>query len=265
MEREQGMPELKRDRCPISSDQPIVVAHRGLAGHAPENTLAAFAAALELRLGLEIDLCPTADEQIVVMHDRRLERTTSGRGLVREQLLAEIEALDAGSWFDPTCAGERVPTLAATLRLIRERRRGPTLIALDVKSDAPMEQAVCREVERHGLLEDVVGIGAVIGSAELRLRFKAVNPRIPMARLVPGPQEWEAGLADATADWLYARFLPDETQAAAAHGAGKRIFVAGPLVAGCQPENWLHLMRAGVDALLTDYPLECRACWRATR
>lgn len=246
----------------MDTDFPVVVAHRGLAGHAPENTLTAFAAALELRLGLEIDLSPTEDGEIVVIHDRRLDRTTNGQGLVAETPLAAIAALDAGSWFDPAFASEQVPTLAATLHLIGERRHGPTVIALDVKSEAPMAEVVCREVERHGLLEDVVGIGAVIQSEELRRRFKAVNHGMPMARLILRPEEWDVGLTDATADWLYIRFLPDPGRVAAAHDAGKRIFVAGPLVAGNEPEHWRHFRRVGVDAVLTDHPLECRACWR---
>ncbi|GLY04751.1 glycerophosphodiester phosphodiesterase family protein [Actinoplanes sp. NBRC 101535] len=95
------------------------VAHRGYSAVAPENTLPAFAAAV--RAGatfVEFDVRVTADGVPVVIHDRTVDRTTSGHGRVWELRHDEIAGLDAGSWFGPEFAGLRVPTLAETLDLL---------------------------------------------------------------------------------------------------------------------------------------------------
>ena len=93
-----------------SDTDPILLAHRGLVRHAPENTLPGFAAAIELGLSIELDLYQTRDEYLVIIHDETVDRTTDGTGEVINMTLAEIRKLDAGSWFDPRFTGERVPT-----------------------------------------------------------------------------------------------------------------------------------------------------------
>src|SRR5215510_16313441 len=76
---------------------PLVIAHRGDSAHLPENTLAALAGALELGVSaVEIDVQLTRDGRIVVIHDSTLDRTTSGRGDVRQMTLAEVRAVSAG-------------------------------------------------------------------------------------------------------------------------------------------------------------------------
>lgn len=88
------------------ASEPLIVAHRGLLHHAPENTLANFRACLELRLGFEFDVEVTKDGELVCIHDSTLDRTTNGTGKVSEHTLAEIRNLDAGSWFAPKFANE---------------------------------------------------------------------------------------------------------------------------------------------------------------
>ena len=95
---------------------PPVIAHRGAAALAPENTLASFRRAAEMGARwVELDCQLTADKVPVVIHDLRLGRTTSGRGQVCRRSLAELRSLDAGSWFAPAFAAERIPTLAQAL------------------------------------------------------------------------------------------------------------------------------------------------------
>lgn len=92
--------------------KPWVIAHRGASGHAPENTLAAFERAVALGAGfIETDLHLTRDARFVAIHDPTLERTTNGKGNVRDATLAEIRKLDAGMWFDREFMGQKVPTL----------------------------------------------------------------------------------------------------------------------------------------------------------
>src|SRR5216684_4181789 len=89
-----------------------VIAHRGASGHSPENTMAAFRRAVELGARfIETDLHLSRDGEIVAIHDPTLDRTTSGRGPVMAHSLDELRQLDAGSWFSPEFAGERIPTL----------------------------------------------------------------------------------------------------------------------------------------------------------
>lgn len=103
-------------RNPVS-----VAAHRGNAKFFPENTMAGFRNAVTLRPDMiELDLHMTADGEIVMMHDHRVDRTTNGKGLIREKTLKEILALDAGSWKGEEFRGERVPLFEEFLDFMRE-------------------------------------------------------------------------------------------------------------------------------------------------
>ena len=97
-----------------------IIAHKGASGIAPENTIAAIQLALDMGVDMiEIDVRNTHDEEIVVIHDASLDRTTNGTGLVHDYTLEEIRELDAGSWFgDARYAGEKVPTLKEVLDLV---------------------------------------------------------------------------------------------------------------------------------------------------
>lgn len=94
----------------------LILGHRGASASAPENTLAAFQRAFELGAdGIELDVTLTKDGAAVVLHDDRVDRTSNGKGLVSEMTLAEIQRLDAGSWFDAKFRGEKFPTLEQVL------------------------------------------------------------------------------------------------------------------------------------------------------
>jgi glycerophosphoryl diester phosphodiesterase len=100
-----------------AAGRPLVSAHRGSSAVAPENTIAALEAALTAGADVaEVDLRMTRDGHLVLIHDRRVERTTDGQGRVSELSLDEIRRLDAGAWFGPEFAGEAVPTLEDALR-----------------------------------------------------------------------------------------------------------------------------------------------------
>ncbi|MEO9473952.1 MAG: glycerophosphodiester phosphodiesterase family protein [Cyclobacteriaceae bacterium] len=100
-----------------------IIAHKGASGIAPENTMAAFKAALDLGVDMiELDVRNTNDEEIIVFHDETLDRTTDGSGLVHDYTLEEIKKLDAGAWFgEAKYVGERVPTLKEVLDFIDGR------------------------------------------------------------------------------------------------------------------------------------------------
>ncbi len=109
---------IERLREPSSM---MVAAHRGYKSAYPENTLLAFRKALELGVDmLEFDLRLTKDKEVVVIHDATVQRTTDGAGEVRDYTLAELKALDAGSWFAREFEGLKIPTLTELCELLRE-------------------------------------------------------------------------------------------------------------------------------------------------
>jgi glycerophosphoryl diester phosphodiesterase len=136
---------------------PEIFAHRGARCAAPENTLPAFAAALDMGAdGIELDVHCTADGQLVVIHDFSVNKTTDGQGEVSRMCFAEIARLDAGSHFAPAFAGTRVPTLEAVLDLVGSRCR----INIEIKSmnlyahDA--SDAVAAVIRQRSLYEQVI-------------------------------------------------------------------------------------------------------------
>ena len=146
---------------PVPEHRPYVVAHRGISGTFPENTLAAFTCACETP-GIdmiELDVRLTKDDQVLVLHDRTLQRTSTGNGAARGYSVDEIKEFDAGSWFDPSFAEERIPTLHEVLALVDKRR----WINIELKSDfffpekhELLEHKVLQTVREHGYQDHVL-------------------------------------------------------------------------------------------------------------
>lgn len=88
------------------------LAHRGLALEAPENTLPSFARALEMgATGIELDVRMTSDEEVVVIHDHKINRTSSGRGRIKHSTFNYLRKYDFGSWFHEEFKKAKIPTL----------------------------------------------------------------------------------------------------------------------------------------------------------
>jgi glycerophosphoryl diester phosphodiesterase len=113
----------------LASALPLNAGHRGFSASYPENTLVAvensFLAGADVT---EIDLLKSSDGHVVIIHDDTVDRTTNGTGRVDEKTLAELQMLDAGSWFDPAFAGETIPTLLEALTLQQQLDMGPLLL-----------------------------------------------------------------------------------------------------------------------------------------
>jgi glycerophosphoryl diester phosphodiesterase len=165
---------------------PLVIAHRGDSAHRPENTLASFASALEVGATVvELDVQLTADHEVVVIHDPTLERTTDARGDVRRMTLAEVRAVSAGypERFGDRWSGERIPTLAEALALLRERARVLVEIkAESVTDDAEggLEARAASEIRRAGM----AGAVAVISFDQRAIvRMRSLAPEITRGRV----------------------------------------------------------------------------------
>ncbi len=226
--------------------------HRGARLEAPENTLAGFELAARADVDyVELDVRLTADDVLVVIHDGSLRRTTDGRGRVETTALADLARLDAGTWFAPRFAGERVPTLAAFLAWLEARAPlGAVLEAKGRGTGARIARRIAASAARPHL--------AICSFSAPELRAaKRVDPTVPALLLVDLDEAAEAG-----ADPL------ELTRTARADGAGllgprldrslvERFHAAGLLV-GAGTRNDAAGVRAtaalGVDLLDTDRP-----------
>ena len=139
----------------MSNDRFWDVAHRGGEGYAPENTLASFRRTMEYGIGwIEVDVQITRDGQLVLLHDKTVERTTDGQGTVSDLDLDELKRLDAGSWFDAGFANERIPTLSELFDFCG----GRVNYLLDIKGPGVVEQLV-EVVQDCGRSKQVYVIG----------------------------------------------------------------------------------------------------------
>jgi glycerophosphoryl diester phosphodiesterase len=140
-----------------SLSQPVIFAHRGASAHAPENTLAAFELALSQNAdAIELDVKLSADGHIVVIHDPAVDRTTGSHGRVKDLSLAQLQSLDAGSFFSEKFRGQKIPTLEQVFESVGNR----TLINIELTNySTPRDQlveTVCALVKRFGLQKSVM-------------------------------------------------------------------------------------------------------------
>jgi glycerophosphoryl diester phosphodiesterase len=183
----------------VSDYRPLVFAHRGGADALPEHTLGAYLRALEDGVdGLECDVRLTRDGHLVCVHDRRLNRTSNGRGLVSTKTLAQLDALDFGSWH-PAYPGEEEPlpdlTRLLTLDRLLETVRGygrDVRLLIETKHPsrygAEVERKLLATLRRHGLgdptPDDPVQVTVMSFAALALRRVRAQAPGIPTVYLL---------------------------------------------------------------------------------
>jgi len=226
-----------------------IIGHRGAAGLAPENTLNSLREAVRLGAGwLEFDVRFTKDDVPVVIHDSTLKRTTNGKGAVRDRALTEVRRLDAGSWFHPRFASEKVPTLDEVLKLGARVR-----LNIEIKGrSAPAEVAagaVWGRVKAAGL-ED----RTLVTSFDVKIlkALRALDGAAPLGF------PWESGLRDPVrrALTLGCRMMLLEVGALSEKRV-RRCREAGVDVwvyTVNEPDEMRRVMDLGVDGLITDRP-----------
>ena len=148
----------KQNEKASPTSRPLVVAHRGASGHAPENTMAAFTMGFDRKAdAVEGDFRRTRDGVIVAMHDADLSRTTGDPRRVDEIDFHDLQRLDAGSWGrwrDGDFVGERVPSLEAILEAIPEERG----VFIEVKDSPGIVPALIETVDRSGIHVDMITV-----------------------------------------------------------------------------------------------------------
>jgi glycerophosphoryl diester phosphodiesterase len=182
----------------VSDYRPLVFAHRGGADALPEHTLGAYLRALEEGAdGLECDVRLTRDGHLVCVHDRRLDRTSNGRGLVSSKTLAELDSLNFGSWHPGYPADEELPDLSRLLTLDRlleavcdYGRQVRLLIETKHPSryGAEVERRLVETLRRHGLADgrpdQPVQVTVMSFGALALRRIRAQAPTIPTVYLL---------------------------------------------------------------------------------
>lgn len=233
--------------------RPLILAHRGASQQAPENTMTAFRLAAKMGAdGIELDVQLCKDGEAVVIHNFTVDETTSGSGRVKDFTLAEIQSLDAGSWYGPEFAGERIPTLAQVLHEL-----GPRLM-LNIELKATTLRSDGLEAEAVRLVEDANMVHRVtISSFNLATlwRIHRLNRHLSTGLLYAPDQprhlrdRWLQPLVRPNA--LHPRWdMIDKQAVAAAHRQGLAV---NPWTCN-EPEAMLRLISWGVDAIITDHP-----------
>ena len=137
--------------------RPIIIAHRGASGEAPENTMASFKLAIKQRAdAIELDVQRTKDGRLIIMHDPLLGRTNNGHGQVARKKLHELHKLDAGSWFDPQFSKERIPTLGDTLDTFKKSTNYVIELKFYQRDRAGFARQVYEMVAQRGLLDNTM-------------------------------------------------------------------------------------------------------------
>ncbi|MFG2980457.1 glycerophosphodiester phosphodiesterase [Streptomyces sp. NPDC048258] len=236
-----------------------VVAHRGASHEHPEHTLAAYRQAIDDGAdALECDVRLTADHKLVCVHDRRVERTSDGRGVVSEMTYEELRALDFGAWKGPDHAGAQVLLFED---LLREALAAPRPVGLAVETKHPtraggrLEAELVRMLREYGLADGSTGRVEVMSFSRNALtRMHRLAPGLPTVFLVERrvrpvrpPYATHAGPG---IDLV--RRDPGLVARLRAKGLRVRVWTVD------EPEDLELCVRLGVDTIITNRPRDIR-------
>ena len=227
---------------------PTVMAHRGLSADAPENTLYAFSDAISVGADfIELDVQQTRDGVLVVMHDSNLKRTTGVNKDIWDVDYADIQNLDAGSWFDPAYANARIPTLEETLQFVDKRAKLNIEIKPTKHGSDTLEQDVAELITRYQYTDACYVTSFSYGSLK---KVKEANPEIRTGYLMSVAYGQFYSLKYADAFSLNKVFVTSQV-VNAAHQQGKQIF-AWTVNSMSEVRSLCNLH---VDSIITDDPV----------
>ncbi len=249
---------LQRFGALQSDGAPGVVSHRGAKHLAPENTLPAITAALNAGAEfVEIDLRRTRDDQIVLIHDPTVDRTTNGAGRVSEFSFAQLRSMDAGSWFAPQFAGVKVPAFAEAMAVLEP---APVSVLIELKDDwTPAQLApVLRHLREKQMTHRVVLLSFNLATMQSLQQSASDFARMLLTRelgtdTIDLAVELGVSAVGAKAA-LYAAF-PDAIAAIHARGLGAAVYTLN------QAAEWQFAAVQELDLVITDDPAAFTA-WR---
>ncbi|MEM6489271.1 MAG: glycerophosphodiester phosphodiesterase family protein [Pseudomonadota bacterium] len=239
-----------------------IVAHRGASAAAPENTVPAIARAAAMGVRwVELDVALLGDGTAVLHHDATLDRCTDRSGPLRSIGVQDLAGIDAGGWFDPAFAGERIPTLEIALDTVGTLDLAVNLELKPHGADpAPLAAAAVAALAARPALAGRVTVSSFDHAALATLRALATH--LPVAPIYTRPSDWRAKAQTLGAEAIHARARdldPAAVAEIAAAGLAVRCFTVN------DPTAVAGLVEAGLDALFTDVPDRFLAdpTWRA--
>lgn len=235
---------------------PWIIAHRGYRQKYPENTLAAFQAAMKTGVPMiELDVNFSRDRKVVVIHDPTIERTTNGRGAVSDYTMEELKQLDAGSWFDAKFADQHLPELSEVLDLVD----GRAYINIEIKAHAyenhhppdAIEKQVVAMVKKKNLQDSVL-----ISSFEIDILVQIASledpPPIALISKTPASKR----IVDICSQLKMFSWHPNQLtvtphQVNRMHAAGLKVFPYNVNTF----EEYAKMIGMKVDGVITDDPV----------
>lgn len=231
------------------------VAHRGASGYAPENTIAAFDKAVEMKADyIEIDVQRSKDGELVLIHDTTVDRTTDGTGKVGDLTFEELRNLDAGSWKGEQFTGEKIPTFDEIL----DRYHGEIGILIELKAPElypGIEESVAKALKAKNLdkpsnekiiiqsfnFESVKKMNDLLPKVPMGVLTSSITHTTPMAL-----QEFST-----YADYFNPSYtIVSKELVNEVHDLGMKI--SSWTVRSQETADFL--LEMGVDAIITDYP-----------
>ena len=238
----------------LTSDAAVtqIIAHRGASAERPECTLPAIERAIETgATAAEMDVRTSRDGKLYILHDTTLDRTTDGNGPGSELTLAELQKLDAGSWFDPKYRGVKIPSLIEAAKACR----GRIDLLLDLKEQGDeYDRKVARIILTHGDQErTIVGVRSVPQAK----RFRELLPKAKQLALIPYVTTIE-DFAEAGVETirLWPRWLKDgDEPVKRVRAAGTMLHLNGTVG---ELEETRELLKHGPDSMSSDHPQRLR-------
>ena len=229
----------------------LIIAHRGASGYAPENTMEAFRLAAEMKAdGIELDVHLTADGQVVVCHDAKVDRTSNGQGNITDYTLEELRTMDFGyHFYKEERRGIRIPTLEQVYELTAPLGM---IVNVEIKSADPAIIPACAEIARRCGMED-----KVIYSSFDHFQIERMKQYDPCATIAPlysfnmlKPWNYAVDINAQAVHPKYTQIHSIENYVKECHDRGVRVNV---WTANTE-EEISFLLDAGVDAIITNYP-----------
>ncbi|MBU1633490.1 hypothetical protein KJ762_03155, partial [bacterium] len=233
--------------CQLTASTEII-AHRGGASLAPENTLAAFSKAIEVGADyFELDVRVSLDDSLVIIHDDTIDRTTNGSGNVSSMYYIHLRYFDAGSWFGEEFAGEKIPTLAEALELALASPNEIGVV-IEIKAITPtIVQKVIDEVQKRNMQDRVIISSFIFEQIE---QSKKIDSSIPVQLFATIIQENINQVSNIGGEWVGTGGIVTQALLDSTHIKG--MFMNKWTVNSA--DEMLHLIDLGVDAITTDYP-----------
>lgn len=239
---------------------PLILAHRGANKVAPQNTIPAFIKALEFNAdGIETDVHLCKDGEIVICHNYTVDETSNGIGLIDELTLAQLKAMDFGSYFNKDFSGVSLPTLSELLDVVRKMK----LINIEIKppkKDNDLVKKVVEEINKYGIVENSI---LSCFDPECVRMVKEIDKNVKTALLYENDELGNEIMTFGVAKYCKQlnvdaahphRKLIKENEIIELHNLG---IAVNPWTVNLE-EEIIRLTKWGCDALISDVPDYCR-------